>query len=316
MKKVLITGGAGFIGANLARKLAFLPGFKVSIIEKKGADLWRLRGITNKINIKHADLASRARLFKVVSDINPDIVFHLASYGVYPSFQSDLRKIVRTNIEGTLNLVESLENSPLSSFIYTGTCFEYKEKESRINEDDTIEPLNFYAIAKFSAGMFLKKFAEEKNMSVINLRLFTPYGYYEDGQRLIPYLILNALKNKKIELVSPDNARDFIFIEDVVNLFLKVAESKHSYRGEIFNIGSGKQHSVREVVKVIEKLLGRKLDIGCGFKVGYYRKDLKYVLANNAKAKSAFNWQIEHDFESGVRKTIDWLKKNKKLYRA
>lgn len=314
MKKVLVTGGAGFIGANLARKLISLPGFEVFIIEKKNADLWRLKDITDKINIKYIDLENRDGLSRIIDDINPKIVFHLAGYGGYPSFQFDLVKMVRTNIEGTLNLINSLKNHPISSFVYTGTCFEYKEKKSKINENDIVEPLNFYAITKLTAELFLKKFAEEENMPIINLRLFTPYGYYEDGQRLIPYIILSALRDKRIELASPDNARDFIFIEDVVNLLLKIARNNHNHRGEIFNVGSGEQYSVRDIASIVEKLLGKKLDIKCGSKASYYKKDLKIAPANNAKAKSIFNWQIEHSLESGISKTIDWFKKNKKSY--
>lgn len=312
-KTILVTGGAGFIGANLVRKLISFPGFKVFIIEKKDANLWRLKGITDKIGIKYVDLEDQDGLSKAIDDINPNIVFHLASYGVYPSFQSDLRKMVRVNIEGTLNLVNSLKGHPISSFIYTGTYFEYKEKKSKIDENDIVDPLNFYAITKFTAELFLKKFAEEENMTIVDLRLFTPYGCYEDSQRLIPYIILNALKNEKIELVSPDNTRDFIFIEDVVNLFLKIAKNSHNCKGEIFNVGSGKQHSVREVVDITEKILGKKINVKYGSRASNYRKDMK-ALANNAKARNTFNWQIEYNFESGISKTIDWFKKNRDLY--
>jgi len=313
-KKILITGGAGFIGANLVRKLVSLRDFKVFIIEKKNTDLWRLGGITDKVNIKYADLENQNGLSKTIDDINPSIVFHLASYGVYPSFQADFKKMARVNIEGTLNLINSLKNHSISSFIYTGTCFEYKEKKTKIDENDIIEPLNFYAITKFTAGLFLKKFAEEENMPIINLKLFTPYGYYEDGKRLIPHIILNALQNKKIKLVAPDNARDFIFIEDLINLFLKIAKSNYDFRGEIFNIGSGKQYRVRDIVCVAEKLLGKKIDVEYGLTAGYYKKDRKFTLANNAKAKTIFNWQIENSVESGISKTIDWFLKNKNLY--
>ena len=312
-KTILVTGGAGFIGANLVRKLISFSGFKVFIIEKKDANLWRLKGITDKIIIKYVDLEDQGGLSKAINDIKPDVVFHLASYGVYPSFQSDLRKMVRVNIEGTLNLINSLKGHSILSFIYTGTYFEYKEKKSKIDENDIIEPLIFYAITKFTAELFLKKFAKEENIPVVDLRLFTPYGCYEDSQRLIPYIILNALKNEKIELVSPDNTRDFIFIEDVVNLFLKIAKNSHNYKGEIFNVGSGEQYSVKEVVNIIEKKLGKKLNVKYGFRASYYKKDMK-ALANNAKAKNTFNWQIENNLESGISKTIDWFKKNRDLY--
>lgn len=313
MKKVLITGGAGFIGANLARKLISFPDFEIFIIEKRNTNLWRIKDIVNKINIKYLDLENSERLSKTVDEIKPNIVFHLASYGVYPSFQTDVRKMIRTNIEGTLNLINALKNHRISSFIYTGTCSEYNEKKSKLKENDPIDPLSMYAITKLTAGLLLKKIAQENNLPVINLRLFTPYGYYEDGQRLIPYIILNALRDKKIELSSPNYVRDFIFIEDLIDVFLRIMKSNYSYQGEIFNIGSGKQYRIKEVVSIVEKLLGKKLDVSYGARSSYYQEP-KALIADNSKAKTAFNWRINHDFKSGIAKTIDWFRENKKFY--
>ena len=313
MKRVLITGGAGFIGANLTRKLVSFPDFEIFVIEKRNTNLWRIKEIINKINIKYLDLEDSEKLSKTVNEIRPHIVFHLASYGVYPSFQADLRKMIRTNIEGTLNLINSLKNHHILSFIYTGTCSEYKEKKSKLKENDSIDPLNVYAITKLTAGLLLKKLAKENNLPVINLRLFTPYGYYEDKQRLIPYIILNALNNKKIELSSPNYVRDFIFIEDVIDIFLRTIKSNHNYQGEIFNIGSGKQYRIKEVINIVEKLLGKKLNVSYGKRKSYYQEP-KVLIADNSKAKTAFNWKINHDFKSGIAKTIDWFKENKKLY--
>jgi len=312
-KKILVTGGAGFIGANLVRKLVSFPDFEVFVIEKRNTNLWRIKEIVNRINIKYLDLENLDNLSQAINDIGPNVVFHLASYGVYPSFQTDLRRMIRTNIEGTMNLISSLKNQPILSFIYTGSCFEYKEKGSRLKEDDITDPLNFYALTKLTAGLFLKKFAEENNLPVINLRLFTPYGYYEDGQRLIPYIILNALNNKEIKLSSANNVRDFIFIEDLTDFFLKIIESNQNYQGEIFNIGSGEERSIKDIVNIIEKLLDKKIDVTYGVKTSYYNEP-ESILADNTKAKAAFNWKINHNIESGIRKTIDWFKKNNKLY--
>lgn len=312
-KKILITGGAGFIGANLSRKLVSIPNFKVSVIEKRNTDLWRIKDIANKLSIEYVDLEDFNSLSKVVHDIKPHIVFHLASYGVYPSFQNNLRKMVSTNIEGALNLIDSLKNCPISSFVNTGTYFAYKEKKSKLNENDFTDPLNFYATTKLTAELLLKKFARENNLPVINLRLFTPYGYYEDSHRLIPYIILNALRNKKIALSSPHSVRDFIFIEDVIDLFLKIVKSNHNYRGEIFNVGSGKQYSVKDIVNVAEKLLYKKLNVRYGVRASYFNEP-KNLVADNKKARTEFHWKLNYDIESGIAKTIDWFQKNKELY--
>lgn len=307
-KRVLITGGAGFIGANLARKLISFPDFEVSLIEKPNVDLWRIKNVARQLNIKYVDLGDYRNLTKVIDDIKPQIVFHLAGYGISPFSKNDLREMINTNIAGTLNLAEALKNHSISSFVYTssGACGEYKKKPS-LNQDHFIDPLRLHAVTKLTSELLLREFSEKYNIPLVNLRLFKPYGYYESSERLILYVISNALKNKKIMLSSPDNVRDFIFIEDLIDLFLKVIESNHGYRGEIFNIGSGKEHSVKDIVNVVEKLLHKKLNVVYEAKVSRYSEP-KSFLADNTKAKSAFNWRINHDIESGLQKTINWFK--------
>jgi len=314
MKKVLITGGAGFIGANLIRKLVGLPDFNLFLIEKKNANLWRIKDIAHRIKINWVDLEDFNNLSKIINQIKPEIIFHLASYGVYPSFQKDINQMINTNITGTINLINSLKNHQILSFINTSTCFVYKEKKIRLKENDSIDPLNYYAITKLAGELLLKKIAINNNMPIINLRIFTPYGYYEDSQRLIPNIILNALGNREIKLASPNNVRDFIFIEDLVNLFLKIVKNKKisQYKGEIFNIGSGQQCSVAEIISIVENLLSRKLKVIYGG--GGYYQEPKNLVADSSKAKKLLGWKVRHDIKSGLNKTIKWFKNNIKLY--
>jgi nucleoside-diphosphate-sugar epimerase len=296
MKKVLITGGAGFIGANWVQRLLAEGGFEVFVIEKEGANLWRLNDVVDKITVRYVDLENAQAAQQAVKEIQPDHIFHLASYGVYPAIQSDTTRMLRTNIEGTLNLVEALKNQPVSSFVFTGTCTEYKEKDSNLAETDPVDPLNFYSITKLAAGLFLKKIAKDYNLPIVNLRLFTPYGYYEDAQRLIPYSILSGLRNKNIELTSPDHVRDFIFIEDLMDVFWNVLTVPEKHSGEIFNIGTGQQHRIGDVVDMVENLLGKKLQVNYGQRESYYREP-NVFLADNSKTKTAFDWKPKHDFK-------------------
>lgn len=314
MKKILITGGAGFIGANLIRKLVGFSDYDIFVIEKNNTNLWRIKDVLSKIKIKYVNLEDFRRLSRVMNQIKPDFIFHLASYGVYPLFQSDLNRMISINIKGTINLINALKNQRITSLVNTSTCFVYKEKKSKLKENDLLDPLNYYAITKLASELLLKKIALVNNLPIINLRLFTPYGYYEDSQRLIPTVILNALRNKKIKLSSPNNIRDFFFIEDLVNLFLKIIKNKKisQYKGELFNIGSGRQYSVEEIVAIIENLLGKKLNVIYGEKGRY--QELKSLVADIRKAKKLLGWKTGHDIKSGVAETIAWFKNNIKLY--
>lgn len=312
-KKVLITGGAGFIGANLVRKLITDGGFEVFVIEKSGVNLWRLQNVLNKVTITYTDIENLTELQKNIDDIKPNFVFHLATYGVYSALQTDVRKMIDVNIKGTLNLVDALKNCNVQCFVHTASCGEYKAKKSSLNEDDPVDPSNAYHITKLATELLLKKMVAQTKMSIINLRLFTAYGLYEDRQRLIPHIILNALDNKKVELSSPNYVRDFIFIEDLTDAFLKIIQSKKRYQADTFNIGSGKQYNIESVVKTVEKLLGKKISAKYGKRKSYYDEP-EFFQANNKKAKIAFNWKPTHSLESGIAKTINWFKENKEYY--
>jgi nucleoside-diphosphate-sugar epimerase len=313
MKKILVIGGAGFIGANLVRKLVSENKFNVSVIEPQNANPWRLKDVLDKVKIYNSDITKKDELEKTLDGIQPNIIFHLASYGVYPAIQNDLDRMIETNIKGTINLANlSMKYKP-ELFVNTGTCSEYQEKDGKLGEGDSVGPTNFYGITKLAATMLLQKIATTKNLSVVNLRLFTPFGYFEDGQRLIPYIILQTLKGEKVELTSPNFVRDFIFIEDLVDAFIKVLESKNNFSGEIFNIGSGKQHSIQEVVAAISKAMGKDLDVSYGNRQSYYKEPKSFV-ANNNKAAKEFNWKTENSFESAIEKNVIWFKENKNLY--
>ena len=119
-----------------------------------------------------------------------------------------------------------------------------------MKESDMITPVNDYGITKAAATLFCQKEAIRNNLPIITFRLFSPYGYFEDKSRLIPLVIASALKNQSIELSSPNNVRDFIFIEDVVDAYIKAIDSE-SNPGEIYNISSGEQHQISDVVSLI-----------------------------------------------------------------
>ena len=314
MKKVLVSGGAGFIGANLVRRLIASDDFEVFVIEKEGTNMWRLKDIEDKIIFKYVDLRDDKALEQAIQEIKPNIVFHLASYGVYGAVQKDEEQMKLVNVKGTVNLAEALKDNTPELFVFASTSFVYGPKEGAITETDEIGPINEYAVTKYEAEQKLAAISKESNMSVINARLFTPYGTYEDSQRLIPHIILNTLEENTIELGSPNNVRDFIFIEDVMDVFLKMMQTDKKYLGEVFNIGSGKQHSIQQVVETVEKVLDKKLDVSYGGKSSPYQEPKNFI-ADISKTKKEFDWEPQHDLETGIKKTIEWFEKHKDLYK-
>jgi len=146
-------------------------------------------------------------------------------------------------------------------------------------------------------------------------RLFSPYGYYEDKTRLVPSVILSCLKGRSLKLASKDSVRDFVFIGDVMDAYVKAAENIGKAAGEIFNIGYGRQHCVREIVDTVIKITSSGIKPGWG-KVFNPRFEPKKWQADISKARALLNWQPEYDLASGLSKTINWLKNHIVYYQG
>lgn len=310
-KKILITGATGFAGSNLLRR-CLQENAKVHILTAATSDKWRIKDFLNRVNEHHVDLLDRERLTKVVSKIGPDIIFHLAAYGVY-AFQKDVNRIIKTNFFGTINLINACKNTGFELFVNTGSVFEYGIKSGLLQENELPEPVSDYGASKAAATLYCQAIGKKENYPIVTLRLFTPYGYYEEVPRLIPSVIISCLNNENPKVSSPDYVRDFIFIEDVMDAYIKVAENRKSVKREIFNIASGKNHSIGEVVHTIVKLTNDKLKPEWG-SVPNYRIESKIWQASISKAKKSLNWQPKYNLEQGLRKTIQWFRENVSLY--
>jgi len=310
-KRILITGATGFIGANLVRRCLDLSA-DVYIFTRDTSNKWRINDILKYVKDHHVDLLNYGKLEKSILEIKPEVILHTTTYGGYP-FQKEEDRIINTNTIGTINLVNACSKVGFDIFVNTGSSSEYGLKDKPMSEIDLLEPINIYGIAKSSATLFCQMKAKSENLPIAILRPFSPYGYYEGSTRLISSVIIACLRKKNPELSSPDLVRDFIFIDDVIDSYIKTVENKDKSVGEMFNVGSGKQHSLGEVVDEIIKLIGNKV-IPQWKKVPNPRVEPKMWQANISKAERLLNWQPKHDLTQGLRKTVNWFEKNIFLY--
>lgn len=310
-KKILITGATGFIGANLV--LYFIKrNASITIFTRKASNKWRIRNSIKDITYYSVDLLDGEKLGSVVLKIKPEIILHTAVYGGYP-FQNESEKIIKTNFTGTINLLNACRKTGFELFINTGTSSEYGIKTKPIKESDLLEPINEYGASKAASTLYCQAVAKKEDRAIVTLRLFSPYGYYEDSARLVPSVILSCLRYEDPKLASPNSVRDFIFIEDVINAYCKVIENMHKAKGLIFNIGGGAQYSAGEVVKKVVKLTGSKVVPKWG-SINNIRLEPKCWQADVEKAKEILNWQPEYNLDQGLEKNIDWFKINMKEY--
>jgi nucleoside-diphosphate-sugar epimerase len=310
-KRILITGATGFIGANLVH-YALSKGACVSIFTRKGSNRWRIDSVLSDLREYCVDLLNEVRVVDAVAQIKPEIIFHTAVYGGYPS-QNHLRRILETNIVGTVNLLTACRKIDFELFINTGSSSEYGVKPAPMKEDDALKPLTPYGVSKASATLYCQAISLGQARPIVTLRLFSPYGYYEESTRLIPSVILSYLRGENAGVSLPDSVRDFVFIEDVVDAYVKAVENSRKLVGQIFNVGYGKQHTVSDVVTEIIELTGATVKPQWNT-VGNPRIEPEFWQADISKIERLLDWQPQHQLVAGLEKTTAWFGENFQLY--
>jgi len=302
---ILITGTSGFVGSNLLRFFVSKD-IKVNIILRKKSNIWRIKDIINETKIFYVDLREKEKLSKIIQKIKPKSIFHMAAYGAY-SYQDQVKLIKSSILDSTMNLVNECKKFKFNVFINTGSNSEYGFRKEKMNENDLVRPNSDYAFFKAASTLFCQQESIINRLPIITVRPFHVYGPYEEPTRLIPTLIRNLLKNKESRLVSPDIVRDFIYVDDAINLYLKIA-SKPSVKGDIFNIGTGKQRTIKEIYSNLNNLLNCKIKPKWN-SMKRRRWDQKTWKADMSKVKKKFNWKPKHSLKQGLIKTISWHKK-------
>lgn len=306
--QVLITGGAGFIGANLVNKLLELN-YNINLVVKPSTNLWRIKNILSQINIYELDLLDISKLKKTIKRINPSAIFHLATYSSYRDQQTSI-EMVDANIKGTLNLLNATKDINYDIFVNTGSSSEYGIKDVPMTEFDLLEPISIYAATKASATLLSQVFAKIHSKSIVTLRPFSVYGPLEEEKRFIPTIIKSVIENKPIKLTPGAQRRDFIFIQDVVDIYIKTMSYGKKLSGQILNIGTGIEHTNDEVVQELFKVTGKKVKI----EKGAFPKrlwDTSHWVANTSKVKKHLDWKPKFTLEEGLKQTYLWFKNEK-----
>jgi len=306
----LITGAGGFIGACLARRL-IENNENVHILLKKATNTWRIQDIIHKVTVHMSDLSDLQRLREIIADIKPDIIYHLATCGAY-SYQNAPDSIINTNILGTWNLLKATSQINYELFVNTGSSSEYGFKKNPMKETDLLEPASYYAVTKSSQTLLCSYIARLEKKPMVTLRPFSVYGPYEEQTRFVPVLLKSIYCNEKINLVSPKIARDYIYVDDIVDAYLSIDRLK-KFPGEIFNIGTGVQSTIKDMVDVAMRVTGKTADCNwCGMQ--HRNWDTDNWVADISKAKRLLNWKPKTDLQIGMDLFWEWLKPNHHFY--
>lgn len=300
---IFIIGASGFIGAKLFYSLSKYRD-DVFACSKNIKQSWRLSGADNSKLIR-LDILDFDTLKNTIERIKPQTVFNLSAYGAY-SRQTDTDRIHQTNYIGTLNLIRALMDSGCSAFIQAGSSSEYGLNCAGPDEKDDLVPNSDYAVSKVGASYLLKYYGKIHNFPGVNLRLYSIFGPWEERDRLIPSLISNGLQGKYPNLVNRDISRDFVYVDDCTNAFVKAALSAcKTHPGVSINIASGVKTTLGDVAKMSQKLFGITDDPIFG-SMANRKWDLTEWYGTPTLAKDILGWEYRTTFEEGLRLNIEW----------
>ena len=302
-RRVLVTGGAGFVGAWLVRRLVE-KGFEVHLVLRDLDPRWRLVGWYDRLRVHCGDLLDVASLHRVIAKAQPHLVYHLAADGGSIRHQK-VERILTTNIMGTWNLLKACQESPCELLVHAGSSSEYGFQDKAMRETDLIAPNSYYAVSKAAATHLCQYVATQVRFPMVTLRLFSVYGPYEEPSRLFPTIIRRALLHQPLLMASPDAAHDFIYVDDAAAAFLRIVALRR-LRAEVINIGTGIQSTLAQVVKVVLEVTGSKSPVHWNA-VPRRAWDSKAWVGSISKARRLLKWRPAHSLREGVQKTAEWI---------
>ncbi len=307
--RALVTGGTGFVGANLVRRLLH-DGCECHLLVRPEARRWRLASVAEDIHWHVGDLSSRTDVESSVETVAPEVIFHLAAYGAY-SFETDFVKMVETNMIGTENLLASAIRAGVSVVINTGSSSEYGDYDHAPNEDEALHPNSHYAVTKAGGAWLARLAARSGRLIAPTLRLYSVYGPYEDPRRLLPRLVQYALTGSFPPLASASVVRDFVYVDDAVEAYVRAATTALAGSladpGLVVNIGSGTSTTLAELVEAARRVFGVKALARFGEHPGREWDTIVWV-SNPGRAADAIGWRTTTSLDAGLARLGEWFR--------
>jgi NAD dependent epimerase/dehydratase len=320
-KKVLVTGSEGFIGSHLTERLVELGAEVTALVQYNSFNNWGWidtfdANIRNSIKVVTGDIREYDGLKRIIK--GQEVVFHLAALIAIPYSYSSPMAYVRTNVEGTTNVLEACREYEIKKIVHTSTSETYGTAlYVPINEDHPLQGQSPYSASKISADKMAESYCRSFNVPVATIRPFNTYGPRQSARAVIPTIITQILSGKtELKLGSLTPTRDFNYVKDTAEAFVKVAESDKTV-GEVVNAGSNYEISVGDTVKKIIDIIGKDVRILCDDeRLRPEKSEVNRLWAENKKIKELTGWEPKYSLEEGLKETIEWIKDNLKYFKT
>ncbi len=305
LHKILITGGAGFIGSAFTR-LVVKNGYNPVVVDKLtyAGDLERLKAIKGKYKFYNADICDKDKIAQIFKKESPEIVVHFAAESHVDRSIQDSSPFIETNIKGTQVLLDCSRKYNVKRLIHLSTDEVYGDiAVGKFNEDSPLKPNSPYAASKAAADLLVKSYIRTYNFPAIIVRPSNNYGPWQYPEKFISRAILTVIKNQKIPVYADGkNVREWLYVEDCVEGIYQVV--KKGKIGEAYNLGSNLEKQNIQVARAILKALEAGND-RIEFVKDRPGHDIRYSIETK-KINSEVKWRSKVNFENGLKRTVDW----------
>jgi dTDP-glucose 4,6-dehydratase len=318
-RKVLITGAGGFIGSHLTETLvkqgANVRAF-VRYNSRGDGGLLRLLDpqVLSQIEVIAGDLRDEDAIRKAV--FGCQYVFHLGALISIPYSYIHPSEVAATNVMGTLNILLACRDLGVERLVHTSTSEVYgTARITPINESHPLQGQSPYSASKIGADKLVESFYCTYGLPVITVRPFNTFGPRQSARAVIPTIITQALVSDEIRLGNLDSTRDFTYISDTVNGFLCAGSSSEGV-GDVFNLGTGQEIRIGDLVEKVLIILNRKIPVIVEKqRLRPEKSEVMQLISNNSKARETLHWSPQVTLDNGLLETAQWVQQHLEMFR-
>lgn len=303
--RVLVTGAGGFIGSHLTRRLV-ADGANVHAMVRQVSTLLpvRLADLRGRVTFVEADVRDQSAVRRIAADVRPQHVFHLAAYTHVAKSWSRVDECIQTNVQGTANLLHAIEPVGYERFVNMGTSEIYGDVPVPFREDGPVQPISPYSVSKHAAEEYCAAVVQASGAPIVMLRPFNAYGPYQSPDRVISEIVARARRGEDLDMTSGRQTREFNYVEDLVDGIVR-ASTAPGVDGEIINLGSGEEISIRDLTREVLELMGDPISPRHGA-LPDRPTEIWRMVSDSTKARTLLGWAPRTPLRVGLERTIAW----------
>lgn len=315
--RVLVTGGGGFIGSHLVERLVSLGATTRVLVRYTSSGTWGWLDdspVKSQMDVFAGDICDRDVLARAMQGV--ETVFHLAALIGIPYSYDAPASYLRTNVEGTLAVLQTALAAGVRRVVHTSTSEVYGTAlHVPIDERHPLQTQSPYSASKAGADLMATAFHRSFGLDVVTVRPFNTYGPRQSARAVIPTIITQALAGSAIRLGHLSPTRDFTYIADTVDAFVRAADAPDA-TGQVFNIGSGQEISVGDLVRTIQAITGTTVPVVTdAARDRPEASEVERLCADASRARATLGWSPRYRLVEGLTETVAWMKDNLERYR-